>query len=152
MQWLRQYTICERHRNFKAITWNPFRKKEEAQDPRSAGPKKTADPSEKKGPSYPEDEAGSGRRYPSAGSGGPQASAKATKARLREKENAEYEAMQKGDINHMPKAERLPWRIYIRDYVDALSTLANVIPVAFAILIVSHVRHFFDAGTSGLPS
>ncbi len=32
------------------------------------------------------------------------ASAKAAKARLREKENAEYEAMQKGDINHMPKS------------------------------------------------
>ena len=37
------------------------------------------------------------------------ASAKAAKARLREKENAEYEAMQKGDINHMPKAERLAY-------------------------------------------
>ena len=66
------------------------------------------------------------------------ASAKAAKARLREKENAEYEAMQKGDINHMPKAERLPWRIYIRDYVDARFNLGEwFIPVAFAILIVS---------------
>lgn len=66
------------------------------------------------------------------------ASAKAAKARLREKENAEYEAMQNGDINHMPKAERLPWRIYIRDYVDARFNLGEwFIPVAFAILIVS---------------
>ena len=66
------------------------------------------------------------------------ASAKAAKARLREKENAEYEAMQKGDINHIPKAERLPWRIYIRDYVDARFNLGEwFIPVAFAILIVS---------------
>lgn len=46
-----------------------------------------------------------------------EASRKAAKARMRERENAEYDAMQKGDINHMPKAERLPWRIYIRDYV-----------------------------------
>ena len=46
--------------------------------------------------------------------------------------------MQKGDINHMPKAERLPWRIYIRDYVDARFNLGEwFIPVAFAILIVS---------------
>ena len=53
-------------------------------------------------------------------------------------ENAEYDAMQKGDINHMPKSERLPWRIYIRDYVDARFNLGEwFIPVAFAILIVS---------------
>ena len=57
---------------------------------------------------------------------------------LRERENAEYDAMQKGDINHMPKAERLPWRIYIRDYVDARFNLGEFfIPVAFVILIGS---------------
>lgn len=66
------------------------------------------------------------------------ASAKAAKARLRERENAEYEAMQKGDINHMPKSERLPWRIYIRDYVDARFNLGEwFIPVSFGILIAS---------------
>ena len=43
------------------------------------------------------------------------ASRKAAKARIRERENAEYDAMQSGDINHMPKSERLPWRIYIRE-------------------------------------
>ena len=53
------------------------------------------------------------------------ASRKAAKARIRERENAEYDAMQSGDINHMPKSERLPWRIYI--------------PVAFIILIGSMV-------------
>jgi hypothetical protein len=53
-------------------------------------------------------------------------------------ENAEYDAMQKGDINHMPKSERLPWRIYIRDYVDARFNLGEFfIPVAFVILIGS---------------
>ena len=31
------------------MTWNPFRKKEEAQVPVEQAPKKTADPSEKKG-------------------------------------------------------------------------------------------------------
>jgi len=54
-----------------------------------------------------------------------EASRKAAKARMRERENAEYDAMQKGDINHMPKAERLPWRIYIRDYVDARFNLGE---------------------------
>ena len=57
---------------------------------------------------------------------------------MRERENAEYEAMQTGDVNHMPKAERLPWRIYIRDYVDARFNLGEFfIPVAFVILVVS---------------
>ena len=42
--------------------------------------------------------------------------------------------MQSGDINHMPKSERLPWRIYIRDYVDARFNLGEFfIPVAFVI-------------------
>ena len=66
------------------------------------------------------------------------ASRKAAKARMRERENAECEAMQTGDVNHMPKAERLPWRIYIRDYVDARFNLGEFfIPVAFVILVVS---------------
>ena len=66
------------------------------------------------------------------------ASRKAAKARTHERENAEYEAMQTGDVNHMPKAERLPWRIYIRDYVDARFNLGEFfIPVAFVILVVS---------------
>lgn len=66
------------------------------------------------------------------------ASRKAAKAHMRERENAEYEAMQTGDVNHMPKAERLPWRIYIRDYVDARFNLGEFfIPVAFVILVVS---------------
>ena len=65
---------------------------------------------------------------------------KAAKARMRERENAEYDAMQRGDINHMPKSERLPWRIYIRDYVDARFNLGEFfIPVAFIILIGSMV-------------
>ena len=69
-----------------------------------------------------------------------EASRKAAKARMRERENAEYDAMQRGDINHMPKSERLPWRIYIRDYVDARFNLGEFfIPVAFIILIGSMV-------------
>ena len=69
-----------------------------------------------------------------------EASRKAAKARMRARENAEYDAMQSGDINHMPKSERLPWRVYIRDYVDARFNLGEFfIPVAFAILIASMV-------------
>lgn len=68
------------------------------------------------------------------------ASAKAAKIRMREKENAEYEAMQSGDLNRMPKTERLPWRVYIRDYVDARYNLGEYfIPVAFILLILSMI-------------
>ena len=38
----------------------------------------------------------------------------------------------------MPKAERLPWRVYIRDYVDARRNLGEFfIPVAFVMLLGS---------------
>ena len=66
------------------------------------------------------------------------ASRKAAKVRMRERENAEYEAMRTGDINNMPKSERLPWRVYIRDYVDARFNIGEFfIPVAFGIIAVS---------------
>ncbi len=66
------------------------------------------------------------------------ASRKAAKARMRERENIQYEAMRTGDINNMPKSERLPWRVYIRDYVDARFNIGEFfIPVAFGILAVS---------------
>lgn len=120
------------------MTWNPFKKKEEAQAPVEQAPKKAANPSEKKGRPTPKMKQAQAAGIRPLVPVDRKASAKAAKARLREKENAEYEAMQKGDINHMPKAERLPWRIYIRDYVDARFNLGEwFIPVAFAILIVS---------------
>lgn len=120
------------------MTWNPFKKKEEVQAPVEQAPKKAANPSEKKGRPTPKMKQAQAAGIRPLVPVDRRASAKAAKARLREKENAEYEAMQKGDINHMPKAERLPWRIYIRDYVDARFNLGEwFIPVAFAILIVS---------------
>lgn len=68
------------------------------------------------------------------------ASAKAAKARIRAKEDAQYEAMKNGDINNMPKSERLPWRVYIRDYVDARFTIGEFfIPIALIIMIGSMV-------------
>ena len=120
------------------MTWNPFKKKEEVQAPVEQAPKKAANPSEKKGRPTPKMKQAQAAGIRPLVPVDRRASAKAAKARLREKENAEYEAMQNGDINHMPKAERLPWRIYIRDYVDARFNLGEwFIPVAFAILIVS---------------
>lgn len=63
---------------------------------------------------------------------------KRAKARIRERENIEYEAMRTGDLHHMPKAERLPWRVYTRDYIDARFNIGEFfIPVALVILIAS---------------
>lgn len=119
------------------MTWNPFKKQEEAQVPVEEATKKAA-PNEKKGRPTPKMKQAQAAGIRPLVPVDRKASAKAAKARLREKENAEYEAMQKGDINHMPKAERLPWRIYIRDYVDARFNLGEwFFPVVFAILIAS---------------
>ncbi|PAU69463.1 hypothetical protein B1400_0829 [Bifidobacterium italicum] len=63
---------------------------------------------------------------------------KEAKRRLRERENREYEAMRTGDLQNMPKAERLPWRVYVRDYVDARFNIGEFfIPVALVILVLS---------------
>lgn len=63
---------------------------------------------------------------------------KRARARIRERENIEYEAMRTGDLQHMPKAERLPWRVYTRDYIDARFNIGEFfIPVALVILIAS---------------
>ena len=121
------------------MTWNPFKKKEEVQAPVEQAPKKAANPSEKKGRPTPKMKQAQAAGIRPLVPVDRRASAKAAKARLREKENAEYEAMQNGDINHMPKAERLPWRIYIRDYVDARFNLGECFLV----------RHFFDAEPVG---
>lgn len=68
------------------------------------------------------------------------ASAKAARERIRKREDEQYEAMRRGDIANMPASERLPWRVYIRDYVDARFNLGEwFLPVAFVIMILSLV-------------
>lgn len=117
------------------MTWNPF-KKEQAQEPiKDAG---KPEPTQGKGRPTPKMKQAQASNIRPLVPVDRKASAKAAKARMREREDAQYEAMRTGDINHMPKAERLPWRIYIRDYVDARFNLGEYfIPVAFAILIGS---------------
>jgi uncharacterized membrane protein YdbT with pleckstrin-like domain len=63
---------------------------------------------------------------------------KEERAKLRERQNEEYDAMQKGDVAHMPRAERNPIRVYIRNYIDARWNLAEFfIPVAVVCLLGS---------------
>ena len=120
------------------MTWNPFKRKtkeEEAQKPvESQGklggkgrptPKRRQAEAENLRPIVPADR---------------KAANKAAKAKLRAKQDAEYQAMQTGDIKNMPKTEQLPWRIYIRDYIDARFNVAEwFIPVAGVLMIVALV-------------
>lgn len=112
-----------------------FKKEDKAQEPVE---QKAQEPAAGKGRPTPKRKAAQAQNLRPLVPKDRDASRKAAKARMRERENAEYEAMQTGDVNHMPKAERLPWRIYIRDYVDARFNLGEFfIPVAFVILVVS---------------
>ena len=125
------------------MTWNPLKKKESAQEPveeATEQPVKLVKKDRTKNEPTPKMKQAQAAGVRPLVPTDRKASAKAAKAKLRERENAEYEAMQKGDIAHMPKAERLPWRIYIRDYVDARFNIGEFfIPVAFMILIASMI-------------
>ncbi|WP_055427129.1 DUF3043 domain-containing protein [Bifidobacterium aesculapii] len=125
------------------MTWNPLKKKESAQKPVEQEAEQPAAPVRKdrtKSAPTPKMKQAQAAGIRPLVPTDRKASAKEAKARMRERENAEYEAMQKGDVAHMPKAERLPWRIYIRDYVDARFNVGEFfIPVAFIILIASMV-------------
>ena len=118
------------------MTWNPFKKKTEAEPTQTA----SEAPERKGGKGRPTPK----RRQAEAANLRPivpadrKAANKAAKAKLRARQDAEYEAMQKGDIRNMPKAEQLPWRIYIRDYVDARWNVAEwFIPAAMVLMILS---------------
>lgn len=118
------------------MTWNPFKKNgtgDEAQKPLTE-----AEPGERKGRPTPKRRLAEERNLRPLVPKDRRAEAKESRRRMRERENRQYDAMRSGDIAHMPKAERLPWRIYIRDYVDARFNIGEFfIPVAFAILILS---------------
>ena len=125
-----------RYVNLRSIGMSVFNKKEDA-DQEPVG-KKAAEPTAGKGRPTPKRKDAQAQNLRPLVPKDREASRKAAKARMRERENAEYDAMQKGDINHMPKSERLPWRRYIRDSVEARFNLGEFfIPVAFVILIGS---------------
>lgn len=117
------------------MTWNPFKKdKEEAQKPVEDGKSSTTG----KGRPTPKMKQAQAKNLRPLVPEDRKASIKAAKERQRKREDQEYEAMRTGDISRMPKAERLPWRVYIRDYVDARHNLGEYfIPVAVVTLIGS---------------
>lgn len=119
------------------MKWNPFAKKSaDARDGNSESqqqlknnrqknaptPKRNVSQAQKLRPIVPVDREESARR---------------NRIRIREKENAEYEAMRSGDLAHMPKYEQLPWRVYIRDYVDARINIGEYfIPFSLVLMII----------------
>lgn len=59
---------------------------------------------------------------------------------VRKRQDAEYEAMEKGDLAHMPRTEQLPIRIYIRDYVDARRNMSEwFLPAVLVMLVLAMV-------------
>lgn len=116
------------------MVWNPFKKGDAAETAQDAVTEQPA--SQSKGRPTPKRKDAQKQNLRPLVPTDRKASAKAARERVRKREDAEYEAMRTGDTAHMPRAERLPWRIYIRDYVDARFNLGEFfIPVAGVVLI-----------------
>ena len=127
------------------MTWNPFAKKtannEGASTPSSQknvadAESSVATKSREKNAPTPKRNAAQAQKLRPLVPADRKESAKRARARLRESENLQYNAMRTGDLAHMPKIEQLPWRVYIRDYVDARINIGEFfIPVAVLIMI-----------------
>lgn len=119
------------------MTWNPFKsKKAEAEQPQASakqGGKGRPTPSRKQAqakeyrPLVPTNEERKARY-------------KEEKKRLRARQDRQYEAMEQGDLRNMPRAEQLPIRVYVRDYVDARRNLAEwFLPVCLVCIVLAFI-------------
>lgn len=119
------------------MTWNPFKRSEnkEKEAPEEAPASK--DPGKKNRPTPKMKDAQAAKIRPLVPKDR-KTSNKLAKQKMREKQDAEYAAMKSGDLKNMPKSERLDFRIYIRDYVDARWTLAEfMMPFVIVMLFAS---------------
>ncbi|WEV58314.1 DUF3043 domain-containing protein [Bifidobacterium sp. ESL0728] len=127
------------------MTWNPFskdKKKEAAQKSADSAANKP-DEQEGKGHPTPKRKVAEQRNLHPLVPKDSKADKKAAKERIKKKEDEQYEAMRTGDVAHMPRVERDPAHIYVRDYVDARFNLAEYfLPVFFIIMIVTMVIAF----------
>jgi uncharacterized membrane protein YdbT with pleckstrin-like domain len=122
------------------MTWNPFSRNKDKENTASARELSGDDAEETKGHATPKRKEAQARtiRPLIPDPKDRKRRVKEERSRLRERQNEEYEAMQKGDVAHMPRAERNPIRVYIRNYVDARWNLAEFfIPVAVICLLGS---------------
>ncbi|MFT8593644.1 MAG: DUF3043 domain-containing protein [Bifidobacterium sp.] len=119
------------------MTWNPFKRKNDADNTTQVSIDSDIEAEGKGRPTPKRKQAEAQNLHPIVPKDR-KASRKVEREKLRVRQDAEYDAMRNGDINHMPKAERLASRVYVRDYVDARWNVAEFfVPVAFVILIVS---------------
>lgn len=125
------------------MTWNPFSRKDRRDKEAEADQTASAEEVRGKGRPTPKRKQAEARNLRPLVPKDRKASRKAAKARIRAREDAQYEAMRTGDINHMPKSERLPWRIYIRDYVDARFNLLEWIFPAIILMFVATLMGMF---------
>ena len=125
------------------MTWNPFSRKDRRDKEAEADQAASAAEVRGKGRPTPKRKQAEARNLRPLVPKDRKASRKAAKARIRAREDAQYEAMRTGDIDHMPKSERLPWRIYIRDYVDARFNLLEWIFPAIILMFVATLMGMF---------
>lgn len=130
------------------MTWNPFTGKDKKVQGQESATEETQDRTEGKGRPTPKRKEAEAQALRPLVPKDRKASRKAAKARIRAREDAQYEAMKSGDVAHMPRSERLPWRVYIRDYVDARFNLLEWSFPAIMVLIVAMFASMFASSVT----
>ena len=119
------------------MTWNPFKRSEDKEKAEQT-PEETPQSNGKKNRPTPKMKEAQAAKIRPLVPKDRKASNRAARQKMRAKQDAEYDAMKTGDLNHMPKSERIDYRIYIRDYVDARWNLAEfMMPFVIIMLFCS---------------
>lgn len=120
------------------MTWNPFSKNKEKETAQEPIPETQANQS--KGRPTPKMKEAQSRNLHPLVPKDRKAEAKAAKKRIRAREDKQYEAMRTGDLPNMPRVERDPAHIYMRDYIDARFNISEYfMPVTLITLLAMMV-------------
>ncbi|MDF7640955.1 DUF3043 domain-containing protein [Bifidobacterium sp. ESL0784] len=120
------------------MKWNPFSKDKDKEAAQKSVDSTLKEPEEQesKGRPTPKRKVAEERNLHPIVPKNRKADRKAAKERIKKKEDEQYDAMRTGDVAHMPRVERDPAHIYVRDYVDARFNLAEYfVPVIFAVMV-----------------